>query len=125
MTRTESTPRIGRTTAVLVLGLVLAAAGVLGLYLTGVPGFPVVPPGPIILGVTAAVVALVPGRWTVALGLLVALALTVGAVLSGVTLALLTGPAPIGQFLAAVLQTVGLLVALVAGVASLVRGRPA
>ena len=41
----------------LVVGLVLAGAGVLTEFLTGVKGFPKIPPGPIIIGAGVAAVA--------------------------------------------------------------------
>jgi hypothetical protein len=112
-----------RTKAVHVVGLVVAAAGVLIEYLTGVPGFPLVPPGPIILLVGAAVVAFVRWRWIVALGVLLALFISVGAVASGVTAAVLAAPSVVGQFLGALVQVFGLLVAVVAGFAALTSRR--
>ncbi len=55
-----------RAKTVLVAGLATAAVGTLLEYVTGVPGFPTVPPGPIILGVAAVVVAVVAWRWIAA-----------------------------------------------------------
>lgn len=56
----------------LVAGLVLAAAGLVIQILGGVPGFPPIPPGPIILIVAAAFVVLAPWRWAPIVGLLAA-----------------------------------------------------
>lgn len=108
---------------VLVAGLVLAAIGTLMEFLTGVPGFPPVPPGPIILAAAAVIVAVVSWRWIPALGVAVALFIGVGAVVTGVTAQLLAAPEVFGQFLSALLQGVGVLVAIVAGVVALARPR--
>jgi len=123
MTRTDvrGRPSADRARSLLVVGLVVAALGTLGEYLTGVPGFPLVPPGPIILVAAAAAVALLPWRWAPAIGLVAALFILVGAVVSGVPLTLLATPAVVGQFLSALVQIVGLLLAVVAGVAALTR----
>jgi hypothetical protein len=122
MTRTDlRRPTGNRARSVLVVGLVVAALGTLGEYLTGVPGFPVVPPGPIILVVAAVVVALLPWRWAPAVGLVAALFILVGALVSGVPLTLLLTPGVVGQFLSALVQFVGLLVAVGAGVVALTR----
>lgn len=102
-----------------VAGLLIAAVGVSIEYLTGVPGFPLVPPGPFILAGAALVVALVRWRWIVLVGLAAAAFLTVGAVAAGTTAQVLAEPGVIGQFLGAVVQVVGLLVALVAGALAL------
>src|SRR5437588_2948248 len=91
------TPRALARTA-LVAGLVLAAAGVFTQFLTGVPGFPPVPPGPIILVVAAAVVALARWRWAPVVGLLAALFLTIGMLAAG-TGGRLTRPEQLGPFL--------------------------
>ncbi len=123
MTRTEVRRQSSTERArwVVVVGLLLAAVGTLGEYLSGVPGFPVVPPGPIILVVAAAAVAFVPWRWAPAIGLVVAVFILVGALLSGVPLGLLLTPGVIGQFLSALVQFLGLLTATAAGVVALAR----
>ena len=56
MTTTETVRRTPART-VQVAGLVTAAVGVIVLILVGVPGFPLIPPGPIILLVAAAVIS--------------------------------------------------------------------
>lgn len=130
MPRTEAvrdrTGRAAPSRVTHVVGLVVAAAGVMIEYLTGVPGFPAVPPGPIILLVVAAIVAQLAGRATVVLGLVAAAFLSVGAVAAGTTGEVLAAPEVIGQFLGALVQVLGLVVALVAGVAALLptRGGP-
>jgi hypothetical protein len=112
---------VDRARSLLVVGLVLAALGTLGEYLSGVPGFPLVPPGPIILGVAAVAVALLPWRWAPAVGLVVALFILGGALVSGVPLTLLLTPGVVGQFLSALVQFVGLLLAIAAGIVALAR----
>jgi hypothetical protein len=117
-----------RAKTVLVAGLATAAVGTLLEYVTGVPGFPTVPPGPIILAAAAIVVAVVAWRWIAALGVLAAAFVAVGAVASGVTVQLLATPEVPGQFVAALVQVLGLVAALVGGgfalVAAPVPARP-
>ena len=139
--------RVRRTPArsVLVAGLVTAAVGVIVLILVGVPGFPLIPPGPIILLVAAGLVAFLPWRWAPVLGLLAALyssipgrppsrhhsapplglgALgTYGAVTAGYTAAMLSTPSEVGPFAGSLIQVVGLAIALVAGLLATVRAR--
>jgi len=115
MTSVENARRTTARTA-LVAGLVAAAAGVVVLILVGVPGFPLVPPGPIILLVGAGLAAFLPWRWATALGLLAAAFLSVGAIAAGATAAMIATPSAIGPFLGSVIEVVGLVVALVAGV---------
>ena len=108
-----------RAKTIEVVGLVVAAMGVLTEYLTGVPGFPTVPPGPIILAAAAVVVRFVRWRWSPGVGVLAAVFLSGGAVASGRTAQLLATPSVLGQWAGAVVQVVGLLTALVAGVVAL------
>ena len=105
----------------LVFGLTVAAAGILTQFLTGVPGFPAIPPGPIILIVVAAAVVLVRSRWIAILGLLAAAFITVGMIVAG-TDGRLTDPTPLGWFLGTWAQVIGLVIALLAGVTALIQG---
>lgn len=104
---------------VLVAGLLLAAAGVFTQFLTGVPGFPPIPPGPIILAVAALVVAVARWRWAPAVGLAVAVFITVG-FLASVSGSRLANPAALGPFLGTWSMAIGLVIALVSAVVSLV-----
>ena len=122
MTTVENVRRAPARTA-LVAGLVTAAAGVIVLILVGVPGFPLIPPGPIILLLAAGLVAFLPWRWAPALGLLAAVFLSVGTVTAGVTATILATPSMPGPFVGSLIQVVGLAVALVAGVLATVRAR--
>jgi len=103
----------------LIGALLVAAAGVFTEFLSGVPGFPPVPPGPIILAVAAIVVAVVRWRWIPILGLLAAAFLTVGMLVAG-TDGRLTAVTEPGPFIGTWLQLAGQVVALVAGVVAVV-----
>jgi hypothetical protein len=94
--RTSRTPR-----NVLVGGLVLAALGVMVLFL----------------------VAFVRWRWIPLVGLATALFLTAGTVLAGATQSMLATPSDVGPFVGSVIQLVGLAVAVVAGVVAVARAR--
>jgi hypothetical protein len=105
-----TTPRFA-----LVAGLVLAAAGVLTEFLTGVKGFPKIPPGPIILGVAALLVATVRWKWTPALGLAVALFITGGGVIATASGSFRPQVEP-GPIIGTAVQALGLVIAIAAGV---------
>lgn len=108
----------------LVLGsaLLVAGAGVLTLYLAGVPGFPTIPPGPIILGVSGSLVLALPRRrWPLIVGVAAALFVTVGGLIEGSFWARLGDPGTFDVWIGAVLQWTGLVVALVAGALALRR----
>src|SRR5262245_22891624 len=76
-----------------VAGLVIAAAGILIQYFSGVEGFPTIPPGPVILLVAAAVVAFGPWRWAIIVGVATALFVLVGGTIA--TIANWGGRAPL------------------------------
>ncbi|SCF27667.1 hypothetical protein [Micromonospora mirobrigensis] len=100
----------------LALGLVVAALGVLVQFLVGVPGFPAIPPGPIILGVAAIVVLALPRRrWPLVVGLVAAVFVTGGGLIEGSVWGRLADPATFDVWSGAVLQWSGLLVALISG----------
>ena len=102
-----------------VVGLLVAAAGIMVQYVSGVD-YPTVPPGPIILLAAAAVVAFGPWRWAVRVGLGAALFLSIGGAIA--TIAgngfneTLGDPGQLGGFVGAVIQIVGLAIALPAGI---------
>jgi hypothetical protein len=103
-----------------VAGLVVASAGILVQYFSGVEGFPTIPPGPFILLGAAALVAWGPWRWTAAVGViapLLGLVLgTMSTVLTWETTAPLSDPSEPAGFVGAVIQFLGLIVALGAGI---------
>ncbi|HYY81047.1 MAG TPA: hypothetical protein VFD04_17975 [Actinomycetes bacterium] len=108
-----------------VAGMLVAAAGILVEYFSGVEGFPTVPPGPFILAGAAALVAFGPWRWTPAVAVLaplLSLALgTLSTVLNWGTTAPLSDPGEPAGFAGAVLQFSGLLAALAAGIVVVMR----
>jgi hypothetical protein len=100
-----------------VVGTVVAAAGILVQYFADVEDFPTIPPGPIILLAAAALVAFGSWRWTPAVGVIVPLFVLVGGVIA--TMAgngALTDPAEVGGFTGAVIQFLGLITAVAAGI---------
>ena len=103
-----------------VVGLVVAAAGILTQYFSGVEGFPTIPPGPIILLVAAAVVAFGPWRWAAAVGVAASLFVLVGGTIATIvnwgSRAPLSNPAEVGGFVGSVIQFLGVIIALMAGI---------
>ena len=111
-----------------VVGLVLTSAAMLLQMAAGSTLYPSVT-GPIVLLVTALFVAFVPSRWTAFAGLLVPLALGVGAIVAAVMtggfidqLANVGNP---GIFLGSVLHVVGLIAAVAGGVGTVLDRRAA
>ncbi|MPZ84991.1 MAG: hypothetical protein GEV28_33230 [Actinophytocola sp.] len=104
-----------------VAALLVATVGIIVQIGTGVPGYPVVPPGPIILA--AAAIAVLGWRWRWAPMVLAAVPLfvIVGGVIEGSSFDRLVDPAGVGPFLGTALQWVGLVVAVPAGIAASVR----
>jgi hypothetical protein len=105
----------------LAAGLFTAAVGIFIEYAVGVPGFPKVPPGPIILGIGAVLVLLVTPRWRwmPAIGLVMAFFIATGGIIEGSSWGRIGKPADFGPFIGTVLQWLGLAIAVVAGVISL------
>jgi hypothetical protein len=106
-----------------IVGLIVGAAGILTQYFSGVEGFPTIPPGSIILLAAAAVLALGSRRWTIALGVFAALFVLVGGTIATALnwggRAPLSNPAEPGGFIGAIIQFVGVVTALVAGIVTL------
>jgi hypothetical protein len=102
-----------------IAGLVVAAAGIMIQYASGVD-YPTIPPGPIILLVAAALVAFGPRRWAPVVGLAVPLFVSIGgavATLAGDGFTTTLGdPSEVGGFIGAVVQIAGLVIAVPAGV---------
>jgi hypothetical protein len=103
----------------LVVGLVVAAAGMLVQYASGVD-YPTIPPGPIISLAAAALVAFGPWRWAPAVGLAVAAFISIGGVIATIAgngfTPQLSDPGAVDGFVGTVVQIVGLVIALAAGV---------
>ncbi len=100
-------------------GLVVAAAGIMIQYVSGVD-YPTIPPGPIILLAAAAVVAFGPWSWAVRVGLGAALFVSIGGAIATIVgngfSETLGDPGDLGGFAGAVVQIVGLAIALPAGI---------
>jgi len=106
-----------RARLVLGLSLLLAGAGVLMQFLVGVPGFPAIPPGPIILGVTGILVlTLRRYRWPLVLGLVAAVFVLGGGLIEGSVWGRLADPAEVAVWIGVLMQWLGLVVAVVVGV---------
>lgn len=98
-----------------VVGLVVAAAGIMIQYVSGVD-YPTIPPGPIILLAAAAA----RWRWSPVVGLVAALFLSIGGAIATIVgngfSETLGDPGEVGAFAGAVIQIVGLAIALPAGI---------
>jgi len=94
-------------------GLIVAAAGIAILYVSGV-AMPIVPPGLVLLVVGAIIVATVRRRWALVVGLLVALAEIIGFFASG-SAAALTDLTSVSVLAGTWIRLLGLVVAIVAG----------
>jgi hypothetical protein len=119
---TSRRPTLSAAGKLNVAGMVAAAAGIVIQIGSGSDLYPAIPPGPIILLAGAALVALGPWRWTPVVGIVVPLFLSVGAVMaavnSGEFVDQLANPAQvgIGIFAGDVIQMLGVITALVAGI---------
>lgn len=122
---TSRRPTLSAAGKLNVAGMVAAAAGIIIQITSGSDLYPTIPPGPIILIAGAALVALGPWRWTPVVGVVVPLFLIVGAVIaavnSGEFVDQLTDPGQvgIGIFAGDVIQLLGVIAALVAGIVAL------
>lgn len=114
MTTTKRTSTAHRTT---IVGLVLAAAGIAILYVSGVE-MPVVPPGFVLLLLAAALMAFTRWRWTpfaaIAIAVFEAIPLAVG-IVGGDTAENLVDFAHLGVLAGTWVRLIGAVVALVAG----------
>ncbi len=103
-----------------IASLIVAAAGILVIFVSAPDRFPSVPPGPIILAVAAVVVAFAPRRWTPAIGVVVPLFIFVGGI---VTLGdLLSDPENVGVFAGVGMEMLALVTAIASGAIATVAG---
>jgi hypothetical protein len=101
----------------LALSLIVAGLGILIQFLVGVPGFPKVPPGPLILGAAGILVlVLARRRWPLVVGLLAALFVTVGGLIEGSVWGRLGDPGKFDVWSGVFLQWIGLVTALASAV---------
>jgi hypothetical protein len=104
-----------------VAGLIAAAVGILVLRFSGA-AMPAVPPGLVLLVAAAVLVAFSPWRWAPAAGVLIALFELIGYVASGSTYGLFAVDS-LGILVGTWVRGIGIVVALVAGVATVIRSR--
>jgi hypothetical protein len=106
-----------------VVGLLAGAAGIAGLWASGIvfPFYP--PPGLLILTAGAILVAVMRFRWVPLLGTALGLFMVIGFLLSDGGIGNLTGAAGIGASISTVVQMVGVITAAVAGAAAVARPR--
>jgi hypothetical protein len=113
--RTQYTPAATLSAA----ALVVAADGIMIQYVSGVD-YPTIPPGPIILLAAAGVVIFGRGRWSPVVGLVATLFVLIGGAIATIAgngySETLGDPGELGGFAGAVVQLVGLAIALAAGV---------
>jgi len=114
--------RLSRAAQLNIAGLALTAAGMLLQIVTGSMLYPSFA-GPIVLLLSAVVVALVPGRWTAWVGLFVPLLLGLGAIvaalMTGAFIAQLTNFGEPGILLGSLMHVIGLVGAVAGGAAML------
>jgi hypothetical protein len=119
MTAKNSQAQLSPAARLNVLGLVVAAAGIMIQFVSG-EDFPTIPPGPIILLVAAAVVAFGSWRRAPVVGLVAAAFISIGGVTATIAgdgfNATLGEPGGVGGFVGALVQIAGLAIALPAGV---------
>jgi hypothetical protein len=102
-------------------GLLLAAAGIMTLFITRSVDAPVIWIGPIVLATLAALIVVRPRRWTVGLGIGFSLFVLVGAFIAPGLLDRLSDPTAAGAFFGTGMQIAGLVIALAAGATALSR----
>jgi hypothetical protein len=113
---------LSRAEKLLIIGLVANAVGIWIQAFAGDPEYPSIPPGPIVLVIIAAIVAL-GTRWrgTALLGALLSLWITVGAFATPFTARRLGQPEILGVFVGTIVQVAGLALGDIAGVAAAVQ----
>lgn len=105
----------------LAVGLWIAALGILLQAATGAKGYPKLPPGIFVLAVIGVIVyATSRLMWTAVLGLLLAGLIGIGVFATPGTAYRLAHPEDIGPLIGTLMQLIGLLFALIAGIATLV-----
>ena len=103
-------------------GLVIAIIGMVVQIASHVP-YPTVPPGVVILGLTAVLVVTLPWPPIRILGVLAPAFILVGGIVSGTGRTNISHPAHVGKFLGTLIQFGGLGIALIAGLLALIEWR--
>jgi hypothetical protein len=98
--------------------LFVAVVGIIIQIASGVPGYPKVPPGPIILGVVGILVLALTTRfkWILILGIIAPAFILFGGIVEGSSWGRLGHPGNFGPFLGTALQMIGIVVALIYGI---------
>jgi hypothetical protein len=104
-----------------VIGLLTAGAGIVIQILSGAD-YPVVPAGLVILLVAAAIVASRFRWWAPAVGVVVGLFLLIAGTITSDARDRLSNPGDVGEFLGMMVQIVGVVIAILAGIAATHRG---
>jgi hypothetical protein len=100
--------------------MLVAVVGIVIQIASGVD-YPTIPPGPIILLVATAIVALGRWRWSPIVGVIVPAFLLVGGAIAGVANDELWNLDEPGQFFGLLVQTIGVITALIGGIRALPR----
>jgi len=114
-----TTTRPLSTAAKLNAGFLFAAAlGIVLQIIVGVPGYPVVPPGPIILAVAGILVLTLSPRyrWITIVGVVAPAFILVGGILEGSIWGRLGAPGDFGPFFGTAVQMIGVALAVVYGI---------
>ena len=114
--------RLGRPARTQATALIVAAVGIVVQIIAGV-NYPAVPPGLIILLVTAALVLFIPWRWGPLIAVFASAFLLIGGLANADSRSHLTHVGHPGPFIGTWIEIAAIAVALVAGIAALIAGR--
>jgi hypothetical protein len=101
-------------------GMLAAVVGIVIQIATGVD-YPTIPPGPIVLLVAVAIVALGRWRWSPIVGVIVPAFLLIGGTIAGFANDELWDPGEPGQFFGLLVQAAGVITGLIGGILALPR----
>lgn len=116
----RSRPALSSASWMNIDGMLVAVVGILIQIATGVD-YPTIPPGPIILLVAVAIVALGRWRWSPIVGVIVPAFMLVGGTIAGIANDELWDLGEPGQVFGLVVQTGGVVAALIGGIRALPR----
>lgn len=117
MTNRVTTTGTGRTTRSVAVAALLAASAGIVVQILGGADYPTVPPGLLLLLAAAGLLAL-RNRWAPLLGVLITAFISFGAVVTPNIRNQLADPSAMGVFAGTVIQTMGLVAGLLAGLAT-------
>ena len=116
----RSRPALSSASWMNIDGMLVAVVGILIQIATGVD-YPTIPPGPIILLVAVAIVALGGWRWSPIVGVIVPAFMLVGGTIAGIANDELWDLGEPGQVFGLLVQTGGVVAALIGGIRALPR----